>query len=129
MIRPTVLTVVTLGIIGTWQVFDQIYTGTQGGPANTTLTPAYLSYNTSFLNQEWGQGAAIAFILFGIIVIFTILLNYLGRERNVSSTRRRFFRRGPPAAPSSFGGGPGSPGSSQVIIATPPGPPASGGAS
>ncbi|GAB3597349.1 sugar ABC transporter permease [Microbacterium tumbae] len=40
-LRPTLFTVLTLGLIGTWQVFDQIYTGTQGGPGKTTLTPAY----------------------------------------------------------------------------------------
>ena len=42
--------VITLGLIGTWQVFDQIYTGTQGGPAKATLTPAYLSFSTAFNN-------------------------------------------------------------------------------
>jgi multiple sugar transport system permease protein len=68
MLRPTIFTVITLGLIGTWQVFDQIYTGTQGGPAKTTLTPAYLSYETAFIGQNWGRGAAIAFILFAIIV-------------------------------------------------------------
>ena len=30
MIRPAIFTVVTLGLIGTWQVFDQIYVGTKG---------------------------------------------------------------------------------------------------
>jgi multiple sugar transport system permease protein len=73
MLRPTVFTVVTLGTIGTWQVFDQIYTGTRGGPAKTTLTPAYLSYDAAFISQDWGRGAAIAFVLFGIIVLFTVL--------------------------------------------------------
>ncbi|WP_448060313.1 carbohydrate ABC transporter permease [Cellulomonas hominis] len=82
MLRPTVFTVVTLGLIGTWQVFDQIYTGTQGGPAKTTLTPAYLSYNTAFANQQWGRGAAIAFILFAIIVAFTVLQRIVLRERD-----------------------------------------------
>lgn len=82
MIMPTVFTVVTLGVIGTWQIFDQIYTGTKGGPANTTLTPAYLSYAESFLNQQWGQGAAIAFSLFAIIVGFTILSRWLLSDRS-----------------------------------------------
>ena len=68
-LRPTLFTVLTLGLIGCWQVFDQIYTGTQGGPGKTTLTPAYLSYQSAFLSQDWGQGAAIAFILFVIIVL------------------------------------------------------------
>jgi multiple sugar transport system permease protein len=90
MLRPTVFTVVTLGLIGTWQVFDQIYTGTQGGPAKTTLTPAYLSYNTAFNNQQWGQGAAIAFLLFAIIVVVTALQRLATRDRAVP--RRRRFR-------------------------------------
>jgi multiple sugar transport system permease protein len=81
MLRPTLFTVLTLGLIGTWQVFDQIYTGTQGGPAKTTLTPAYLSFNSAFNNQQWGQGAAIAFILFAIIVAFTLLQRAVLRSR------------------------------------------------
>jgi multiple sugar transport system permease protein len=80
MLKPTVFTVVTLGLIGTWQVFEQIYTGTQGGPAKTTLTPAYLSFNAAFNNQDWPRGAAIAFILFAIIVVLTVLQRlWLGR--------------------------------------------------
>ena len=71
MIRPTLFTVVTLGLIGTWQIFDQIYVGTKGSPLNTTLTPAFLSFNASFNSNNWGVGAAIAFILFAIIVFFT----------------------------------------------------------
>ncbi|ROR93361.1 carbohydrate ABC transporter membrane protein 1 (CUT1 family) [Salana multivorans] len=92
MLRPTIFTVVTLGLIGTWQVFDQIYTGTQGGPAKTTLTPAFLSYQTSFISQNWGQGAAIAFILFAIIVALTVLQRFALRERGVP--RRKRFTKG-----------------------------------
>jgi multiple sugar transport system permease protein len=80
MLKPIVFTVVTLGLIGTWQVFDQIYVGTQGGPAKTTLTPAYLSFNSAFNNQDWPRGAAIAFILFAIIVVLTVLQRlWIGR--------------------------------------------------
>lgn len=81
LIRPALFLVLTLGLIGTWQVFDQVFLITQGNPAETTLTPAYLAYETSFGNQEWGQGAAIAFILFGIIVLFTVLQRVVLRER------------------------------------------------
>lgn len=80
MLKPIVFTVVTLGLIGTWQVFDQIYVGTQGGPAKTTLTPAYLSFNSAFANNDWPRGAAIAFILFAIIVVLTVLQRlWIGR--------------------------------------------------
>ncbi|MFB0834680.1 carbohydrate ABC transporter permease [Arthrobacter halodurans] len=88
MLRPTLFTVLTLGLIGTWQVFDQIYTGTQGGPAKTTLTPAYLSFSSAFNNQRWGEGAAIAFILFAIIVVLTLLQRFALRERDVPKRRR-----------------------------------------
>lgn len=81
MLRPTLFLVLTLGLIGTWQVFDQIYIMSQGSPGKTTLTPAYLSYQTSFINQQWGQGAAIAFILFAIIVVLTLAQRWLLREK------------------------------------------------
>lgn len=81
LLRPTMFTVLTLGLIGSWQVFDQIYTGTKGGPAKTTMTPAYLSFNTAFNNQQWGQGAAIAFILFAIIVVLTLVQRAALRSR------------------------------------------------
>ncbi|MET0590525.1 MAG: sugar ABC transporter permease [Naasia sp.] len=89
MLRPTLFTVLTLGLIGTWQVFDQVYTGSQGEPGKTTLTPAYLSYTAGFVNQQWGQAAAIAFILFAIIVVLTLLQRFVLRERGVSSRRMR----------------------------------------
>ena len=82
MIRPTIFTIVTLGLIGTWQIFDQIYVGTKGSPLNTTLTPAYLSFSASFNSNEWGVGAALAFILFAIIVFFTIITRILTRDRD-----------------------------------------------
>ena len=88
-LRPTLFTVLTLGLIGSWQVFDQIYTGTKGAPGKTTLTPAFLSYQSAFNNQEWGQGAAIAFILFVIIVFFTLFQRWVLRERSVSNRRMR----------------------------------------
>ncbi|MDQ4213850.1 sugar ABC transporter permease [Microbacterium capsulatum] len=88
-LRPTLFTVLTLGLIGCWQIFDQIYTGTRGQPAKTTITPAFQSYQASFLNQEWGQGAAIAFILFVIIIAFTLIQRWVLRERKVSHRRNR----------------------------------------
>jgi multiple sugar transport system permease protein len=90
-LRPTLFTVLTLGLIGGWQVFDQIYTGTQGAPGGTTVTPAYLSYTSAFQDQNWGQGAAIGFILFVIIIAFTILQRFVLRDRKVSKRRMRLY--------------------------------------
>lgn len=81
MIRPTMFLVLTLGLIGTWQVFDQILVMSQGNPGKTTLSPAYLSYTTSFESQQWGQGSAIAFLLFALIVVLTLAQRLLLRTR------------------------------------------------
>jgi multiple sugar transport system permease protein len=91
MIRPTIFTIVTLGLIGTWQIFDQIYVGTKGQPLNTTLTPAFLSFDASFNQNEWGVGAALAFILFAIIVFFTVVTRLATRNPDRIPRRRRFL--------------------------------------
>ena len=80
-LRPVLFLVLTLGLIGTWQVFDQVYVMSQGNPAKTTLTPAFLSYRTAFKDFDYGSGAAISFVLFGIIVSLTLLQRWVMRER------------------------------------------------
>jgi multiple sugar transport system permease protein len=92
-LRPTIFLVVTLGVIGTWQVFDQMYVMTQGGPAKTTLTPAFLSYRTSFIGNNWGQGAAMAFLLFLLIFVLTMIQRYVMRDRDEARARRLARRR------------------------------------
>ena len=82
MMKPTLFTVITLGLIGTWQLFDQIYLTGGGAPGKTLLTPAYLSYETSFKGLNWGQGAAMAFLLFVLIVALTLLQRYVLRDRH-----------------------------------------------
>lgn len=89
-LKPTLFLVLTLGLIGTWQVFDSVYIMSQGGPSKTTLTPAFLSYSTSFLGGKWGQGAAIAFILFAIIVVLSLFQRFVMRERKTLPRRKRF---------------------------------------
>ncbi len=87
-LRPTILLVITLGVIGTWQVFDQMYVMTQGGPAKTTLTPAFLSYTAAFNQNQWGQGAAMAFLLFVLIFVLTSIQRYALRDRDAAAQRK-----------------------------------------
>ncbi|WP_242682321.1 carbohydrate ABC transporter permease [Desertivibrio insolitus] len=89
MLKPTLFTVLTLGLIGTWQVFDQIYLTGAGAPGKTLLTPAFLAYDTSFEDLRWGRGAAIAFILFAIIVALTLLQRWILRDRDTEKRRDR----------------------------------------
>lgn len=89
MIKPTLFLVITLGLIGTWQVFDQIYVMGKGAPAGTTLTPAYLSYQESFRSLKYGTGAAMAFIVFVIIVLLTWFQRWLMSEDRGTPRRTR----------------------------------------
>ena len=91
MLKPALFLVTTLGLIGTWQVFDQIYVMGKGAPAGTTMTPAFLSYNTSFRSNGWGSGAAMAFIVFLIIVVITWGQRRLMRDDKTPGRLRRTF--------------------------------------
>lgn len=73
MMKPTLFFVLTVGLIGTWQVFDQIFAISAGGPQKTTLTPAYLVYRFGFRGSDMGAATAVAFILFLLIIAFTLI--------------------------------------------------------
>ncbi|MFJ2419605.1 carbohydrate ABC transporter permease [Streptomyces brevispora] len=88
-LRPVLFLVLTLGLISTWQVFDQVYVMGQGAPGNTTLTPAFLSYSAGFGNSDFGQGSAIAFILLALILILTAFQRWALRERGARTGRNR----------------------------------------
>lgn len=78
LLRPTLVLVVTLGFISTWQVFDQSFLL---GPANpTSITPAYFAYQVSFQDSAFGMGAAVAFLLFALIVVLTLLQRKFVKE-------------------------------------------------
>jgi multiple sugar transport system permease protein len=83
LLRPTTFFVVTLGLIGCFQVFDQVYVISSGGPAKTTLTIAYLVYNNAFKNSAMGLAAATALVLFVIIFVFTMLQRRIVGERAI----------------------------------------------
>nr|WP_246210913.1 sugar ABC transporter permease [Phytoactinopolyspora alkaliphila] len=73
MMKQPMFFVLTIGLIGTWQVFDQIFVISSGGPQKTTLTPAYLIYREGFQNFSMGRATAIAFLLFVLIMVLTLV--------------------------------------------------------
>jgi multiple sugar transport system permease protein len=75
MLRPVIFFVVTVGVIGCFQVFDQIFVMTAGGPLNSTTTITYLIYKWAFRDTtiKMGQAAALAIILTLIILAVTLL--------------------------------------------------------
>ncbi|MCY3957303.1 MAG: sugar ABC transporter permease [Chloroflexi bacterium] len=73
MMTPTIFLTLVLGIIGSWQVFTQALILTGGGPANATLFVLLYLYRKAFLIFQMGYASAIAWVLFVIILIFTLI--------------------------------------------------------
>lgn len=73
MLTPTTFFVMVLGIIGSFQVFTQAYIMTGGGPANSTLFYMLYLYRRAFVFQNMGYASAMAWILFVIIFVLTLV--------------------------------------------------------
>ncbi len=78
-LRPVVSVVLVLGVVYTLKVLDIILGMTNGGPANATQTLAIRSYQESFVNFEFGVGAAFSNILIVISLVFAVI--YLRANR------------------------------------------------
>jgi multiple sugar transport system permease protein len=79
-LKPTLFFVASLGIIGSFQVFDQIYVMSAGGPVHATTTLSYFIYLGAFRYFRFGYAAAAAVVLFGIIYAVTRLNRKLIRQ-------------------------------------------------
>jgi multiple sugar transport system permease protein len=77
LLKPVTAFVITIGIIGTFQVFDQIWImseGNNGGPFRTTTTVAFLVYLEGFRQgRGLGYASAMAVILFAIILVLYLV--------------------------------------------------------
>ena len=84
MLAPTFLFVAVMTIIGYFQLFAEPYVMTQGGPAHATLSVVLLMYLEGFRWWNMGYAAAVAFVLFAIILGLTLAaLRLRGREASV----------------------------------------------
>ncbi|AQP48836.1 ABC transporter permease [Tessaracoccus aquimaris] len=78
-LRPVISVVLVLGVVYTLKVLDIILGLTDGGPANATQTIAVRSYQTSFIDFDFGIGAAYSNILIVISLVFAAI--YLRTNR------------------------------------------------
>lgn len=69
MLKPITSMVVTLTLINTVQLFDQIFVMTNGGPGTSTLTMVQYLYTSAFQNFEMGYGSAIEVVILIILVL------------------------------------------------------------
>ncbi len=73
LLRPTTFFLLITGIIGAFQIFTEVYIMTNGGPLNRTSTIGYYLYVNAFRQLDMGYATAMAFVLFAMIFVFTII--------------------------------------------------------
>ena len=73
MLAPTTIFISIITMIGYFQLFAEPYVMTQGGPLNSTLSIVQFMYQEGFRWWNMGYSAAIAFVLFFIIMIGTVV--------------------------------------------------------
>ncbi|MEV6636398.1 sugar ABC transporter permease [Actinoplanes sp. NPDC051470] len=80
LITPSIFFAVVLTLISSFQVFTQAYVLTGGGPGNATTTMVLYLYEQGFRFFNLGLASAIAWVLFLIILIITIV-QFIGQKR------------------------------------------------
>ncbi|MCX5537324.1 sugar ABC transporter permease [Streptomyces sp. NBC_00006] len=85
LLRPVSAVVLMLGLIYTVKAFDVVMVLTQGGPADATQLLSTWSYQLSFTNLQFGQGAAVSNVLIVIAMVFALV--YLRAVRAEQSER------------------------------------------
>lgn len=80
MLAPTTFFVTTISLISSFQVFDQVWIMTQGGPAGATSVMVELIYKNAFSYYQMGYASAISWVLFALIFAVTIAQNLLQKK-------------------------------------------------
>ena len=75
MIKPAIMSVLTLGFVYTFKVFDLVWVMTKGGPINATELVSTYAYQLSFEQFQFSKGAATANVLF--LILFAVGIFYI----------------------------------------------------
>lgn len=87
LLSPTIFFLSLVAMIGAFRAFNHIFimteaaSGTVGGPLGTTTTVTVFFFQNFYDTPTYGRAAAIAFVLFVIILIFSLLQNWVGSKR------------------------------------------------
>ncbi len=80
LLAPATFIVVMLTLINTFEVFDQIYVMTGGGPSLSTLTIIQYLYNQAFESRLLGYGSAVAYVALAVLVALALIQGRLLSE-------------------------------------------------
>lgn len=80
LLTPTIFFVTVMAVISSFQVFDQAFVITEGGPGKASYTIVYHIYERAFEYFEFGASSAATLLLFLIIFAFTLFQMYYSRK-------------------------------------------------
>jgi multiple sugar transport system permease protein len=80
MLSPTTFFVLVISVISSFQVFDQTWVLTKGGPQESTITLVYYVYQTGFQQLRMGYASAIAYVLF-FITLIVVMVQWVTQRR------------------------------------------------
>ena len=80
LLSPATLFLAVWLTINALQLFDEVYLSTQGGPLNATTVLVYYLYNQAFVDFNFGYASAIAYFLFLVIIVVTVIQFRVGRR-------------------------------------------------
>jgi ABC-type sugar transport system permease subunit len=83
LMSPTIFFLLVVTVIGTFKAFNHIFVMTGGGPGDATQTASILIFQQLYAFNRYGYAAALAFILFTVILALTLLQNYVAGRRVV----------------------------------------------
>ncbi|MEK3854915.1 carbohydrate ABC transporter permease [Cytobacillus sp. FSL H8-0458] len=83
MLSPVIFFTTIIGVINSFKVFDLIYVLTGGGPGRSTHVLVYDIYNTAFKQFEYGYASAMAYVLFLLILVISII-QFRGQKKWVN---------------------------------------------
>lgn len=73
LLRPVIVLVLVVTVIGSFQVFDTVAVTTQGGPINASRVLQFYIYQRAFAESDFGYGSALAVILFVILALVAFI--------------------------------------------------------
>jgi multiple sugar transport system permease protein len=73
LLSPTIFFVLVTSLISAFQIFDVVYAMTKGRASDTLRTVVYMIYEEGFKNFRMGSATAVAWVLFAIILVITII--------------------------------------------------------
>lgn len=83
MLSPVLFFTTIIGVINSFKVFDLIYVLTGGGPGRSTHVLVYDIYNTAFKQFEYGYASAMAYVLFLLILLISVI-QFMGQKKWVN---------------------------------------------